>query len=311
MADAVIEFMSREPDKSLGAVVMNKAQADLLQSEIDYRIASSIKAQHYESRWAGQKNGLEKFFVKNLENVQGDERDVMFVGTVYGPESEGKVTRQYFGPINQAAGRRRLNVLFTRAKQRIETFSSMSATDIRPTNPGAEMLQGWLAYSASGVLESGAESEKEPDSEFEVHVIEELRRLGFDPKPQVGVAGYFVDIGVRHSSYGHGYLLGVECDGASYHSSPSARDRDRLRQSILEGLGWKIHRIWSTDWFMSPEKEIQKLKRVLDERLRELSEERVSNDPSQSQYKASRGNKKQGRECCLLHQGAGSADRNR
>jgi very-short-patch-repair endonuclease len=180
---------------------------------------------------------------------------------------------QRFGPINGLAGKRRLNVLFTRAKQKIVTFSSMTAADIEAdehSNPGTYMLKRWLEYSAAGVLDAGEETEREPDSDFELFVIDQIRGMGCRPVPQVGVAGYFVDIGVRHPDWPHGFVLGVECDGATYHTAKSARDRDRLRQEVLEHLGWRLHRIWSTDWFNNPRQEAEKLREVIEARLSEL-----------------------------------------
>jgi very-short-patch-repair endonuclease len=192
---------------------------------------------------------------------------------VYGPEEPGARVMQRFGPINGIAGRRRLNVLFTRAKQKIVTFSSMTAADITAeehSNAGAYMLRRWLEYSATGVLEGGEHTDREPDSDFEVFVMNQIKAMGCEPVPQVGVAGYFVDIGVRHSEWPYGFVLGVECDGATYHSAKSARDRDRLRQEVLEGLGWRLHRIWSTDWFNNPAREADRLRGVIASRLEEL-----------------------------------------
>jgi transcription elongation GreA/GreB family factor len=146
----------------------------------------------------------------------------------------------------------------------------MTGADIEAdehTNPGAYMLKRWLEFAASGVLDGGEETTKEPDSDFEVYVIDQIRAMGCKPVPQVGVAGYFVDIGIRHPEWPHGFILGVECDGATYHSAKSARDRDRLRQEVLEHLGWRLHRIWSTDWFNNPRHEAEKLRKVIAERL--------------------------------------------
>jgi transcription elongation GreA/GreB family factor len=125
----------------------------------------------------------------------------------------------------------------------------------------------WLEYAASGILDAGEETENEPDSDFEIFVINQIQAMGCKPVPQVGVAGYFVDIGVRHPEWPHGFILGVECDGATYHSAKSARDRDRLRQEVLENLGWKLHRIWSTDWFNNPRQEAERLRKIIVERL--------------------------------------------
>lgn len=270
IVDAVVEFMLTDPGRSLGVVTLNQKQRDLIKEELDHVATTNRTVQKYVDFWKEKNDGLEEFFVKNLENVQGDERDVIFIGTVYGPEEIGARVMQRFGPINGLAGKRRLNVLFTRAKQKIVTFSSMTAADIEAeenTNPGVYMLKRWLEYSASGVLDSGEETQRDPDSEFEVFVIEQIKAMGCTPVPQVGVAGYFVDIGIRHPEWPHGFILGVECDGAAYHSAKSARDRDRLRQEVLEGLGWRLHRIWSTDWFNNPRSECDKLRKVIAERL--------------------------------------------
>lgn len=273
VVDAVVDFMRNDPDRSLGVVTLNQKQRELIFEEFEHVLAHDAAVQTYVDRWRNESDGLEEFFIKNLENVQGDERDVIFIGTVYGPESAGARVAQRFGPINGVAGKRRLNVLFSRAKQKIVTFSSMSPADIlaeEEGNAGVYMLKRWLEYSATGRLESGERTSREPDSEFEVFVIEQIKSMGLIPVPQVGVAGYFIDIGIRHPDWPHGYILGVECDGASYHSAKSARDRDRLRQQILENLGWQLHRIWSTDWFNNPSREAERLRVVVENRMKEL-----------------------------------------
>lgn len=273
MVEAAIEFMKTNPDRSLGMVTLNQKQRDLLQEEMDSALARDPKAAAYVEKWLAQNDGLEEFFIKNLENVQGDERDVIFIGTVYGAETPGGPVMQRFGPINGVAGKRRLNVLFSRAKQQIVTFSSMTAADITADengNVGAYMLKRWLEYSGSGVIHAGKDTGKEPDSEFEVYVINQLRAMGCVAVPQVGVHGFFIDIGVKHPAWPHGFIMAVECDGATYHSSRSARDRDRLRQEVLEGLGWHFHRIWSTDWFNDAAKEGQRLRAAVDARLKQL-----------------------------------------
>jgi hypothetical protein len=275
MIDAALRFMRQYPERSLGLVTLNQKQRDLLLEEWAHRVEKDDTAAAYVDAWEEKNDGLERFFIKNLENVQGDERDVIFIGTVYGPEKVGGPVMQRFGPISGLAGRRRLNVLFSRAKQQIVTFSSMTAADIRAdenSNPGAFMLKRWLEYSATGVLHAGENQGLEPDSEFEVFVIKQLRSMGFVPVPQVGVAGFRIDIGIKHPSWPHGYIMGVECDGAAYHSSRSARDRDRLREQVLNGLGWKLHRIWSTDWFNDPAKEAERLRQAVAVRLDDLKQ---------------------------------------
>jgi transcription elongation GreA/GreB family factor len=273
MVDAALEFMRTDPNRSLGIVTLNQKQRDLIAEEFEYALGRERYAQSYVDVWKLQNDGLEEFFIKNLENVQGDERDVIFIGTVYGTEAQGGKVAQRFGPINGLAGKRRLNVLFSRAKEKIITFSSMTAADIiaeENGNAGAYMLKRWLEYSATGILEGGTNTARQPDSEFEVFVMDQIRSMGCEPVPQVGVAGYFVDIGVRHPSWPHGFILGIECDGANYHSAKSARDRDRLRQEVLERLGWHFHRIWSTDWFNNPRREADRMRDVISSRMREL-----------------------------------------
>jgi hypothetical protein len=142
-------------------------------------------------------------------------------------------------------------------------------------NAGAFMLKRWLEYSKTGILQGGIETNREPDSPFEEYVIQQLKAIGCEPVPQVGVAGFFIDIGIRHPSWPHGFIMGVECDGATYHSSKSARDRDRYRQEVLEGLGRHLHRIWSTDWFENPAREAERLRKAIETRLFDLRLEEV------------------------------------
>jgi transcription elongation GreA/GreB family factor len=275
MIDAALNFMRTNPDRSLGMVTLNQKQRDLLIEEMEYAVNRDNAASNYIDRWKEKNDGLETFFIKNLENVQGDERDVIFIGTVYGPAQPGGPVMQRFGPINGLAGQRRLNVLFSRAKQQIITFSSMTAADIRADedgNLGTYMLKRWLEYSATGILHAGEQTNLEPDSDFEVFVMDQIRAMGCEPVPQIGVVGYRIDIGVKHPEWPHGFIMAVECDGATYHSSKSARDRDRLRQEVLEGLGWFFHRIWSTDWFNDPHKEAEILRAAITARLQDLKD---------------------------------------
>jgi very-short-patch-repair endonuclease len=172
-----------------------------------------------------------------------------------------------FGPVNSNVGHRRLNVLFTRAKQRVDVFTSMRSGDIRipdGASVGVKTLKSYLEYAETGRLEQGEVTGREPDSDFEIFVRDRLVQHGFEVVPQVGVAGYFIDLAVKHPKRS-GYLLGIECDGATYHSSKSARDRDRLREEVLIGLKWSIYRIWSTDWFANPEHEFMRLLAHIDQ----------------------------------------------
>jgi very-short-patch-repair endonuclease len=209
----------------------------------------------------------ERFFVKNLENVQGDERDVIFLGVGYGPNSARKVFMR-FGPLNLKGGERRLNVAVTRARAGMKVISSMMPDQINLSNTnslGAKLLRSFLDYAARGTVAlSQAITSTGPgsaDSPFEEAVCEALTQRGLMLQKQVGCGGFRIDLAVLDDKIEGKYLLGIECDGATYHSSATARDRDRLRQQVLEGLGWSICRIWSTDWVQNRERQIQ---RVLD-----------------------------------------------
>jgi very-short-patch-repair endonuclease len=271
VAEAILEFMKNSPELSLGVVTLNQKQRDLLQDEMSLLVNNHPEVADYIAKW---EETLSSFFIKNLENVQGDERDVIFISTVYGRERPELPVSQRFGPINSANGHRRLNVLFTRAKERIEVFSSMTAADIRPTessNRGVHALRDYLEYIQTQQLETARLTGREPDSDFEVFVAKALRAKGFEVVAQVGVANYFIDLAIVDPNRAGTYLLGIECDGATYHSSKAARDRDRYRQEVLEKLGWKLYRIWSTDWFKNPDAEIEKLLAAIDKIVKPTS----------------------------------------
>ena len=277
VVDAVLEHMRSHPDESLGVVTLNFEQRELVEELLDRRLREDPPAIAYQERMKG---GQDTFFVKNLENVQGDERDVMFISTTYGPDTRGNQF-QRFGPINGANGHRRLNVLFTRAKKRTVVYSSLDPDRIQttPSSPwGLRALKQYLVFARTGILQQPNQGGSQPDNDFERSVGYVLKEKGYDVVPQVGVAGFFIDLGVRHPAKPGAFLLGIECDGATYHSGKSARDRDRLRQEILENLGWKLHRVWSTDWFRSRDNEI---KRLLD-RIEDL----LKNDPAYAAEKS-------------------------
>lgn len=263
-AEEILRGVLREVRRSggrrtVGVVAVNSQQADLLNDEWARLIREHPDIETMISTWEERQ---QPFFIKNLENVQGDERDVIFISLTYGPDENGHVY-QRFGPINQQNGWRRLNVLFTRAKQNMVVYSSMRSDQIIPApgNRGATALRDFVAFCERGgrSKDYGSVTEREPDSPFEEEVIDTLRRHGYLAVPQVGVSGFYIDVGVQHPQLGDDFILGVECDGATYHSAKSARDRDHLRQEILEGLGWRIYRIWSVDWYRRREREVKRL----------------------------------------------------
>ena len=222
-----------------------------------------IELNDYIDYWDLPENKIERFDVKNLENVQGDERDCVFISTIFGPQIKGKKPRQNFGPINKNTGHRRLNVLFTRAKDRLELVTSLKSSDILTENKpfGCKIFADYLLYAETGKLKvRETYGENEFESPFQDYVRKEIANLGYEVVNEVGVRGFSIDIGVKDPNNNNKFLCGVECDGATYHSAKSVRDNDKLRQEILEGLGWNIYRIWSTDWFSDKDNQIKKLK---------------------------------------------------
>ena len=271
VADLVKKHSEARPDQSLGIAAVNKAQEELIRQKIEAMQSTSKDMRNFFSYWEVEQEGLNRPFIKNLANVQGDERDVIIISTAYGKENPGDAVRNNFGPINSSMGHRWLNVLTTRARDQLHLVTSLQSSDVKnPRYRGSEFLKQYLQFAKDKKLVVGGDQEGEIDNPFEQWAVDQITSMGYEAVPQVGVKGFQVDIGVKHPSCA-GYILGIECDGAAYHSSPSARDRDILRQSLLEGWGWKIHRIWSTDWLWHPGKTRDKLKIALDKSLRDNS----------------------------------------
>jgi very-short-patch-repair endonuclease len=261
-AKAVMAHAATMPHLSLGVVAFSMAQRDLIQVEVELLRRDSPALEAFFT----QQHQTEPFFIKNLENVQGDERDVILISIGYGRNETGRIAKE-FGPLNRDGGERRLNVLITRAKLGMEVFSNFRADELEldaSARHGVRALKHFLKYAETGELDIPWETGREADSPFELEVMLALRERGYQLELQVGTAGYFIDIGVKDPDYPGRYVLAIECDGASYHSSRSARDRDRLRQEVLESLGWRFHRIWSTDWFRNPGKETERAVAVIE-----------------------------------------------
>lgn len=255
VAKAVREHFVKYPHESLGVAAFSQPQMTAIEDELErLRLEDPTFERFFRN------NRREPFFVKNLETIQGDERDVIFISVGYGRDRDGRISMN-FGPVNQAGGERRLNVLMTRARKRCEIFTNLSSNDIRSTGSrGVEVLKRFLHYAETGKLASLPLHHGGFDSPFEEAVYQELSKLGYQVHSQIGVAGYFIDLAIVDPDQPGRYLLGIECDGANYHSARSARDRDRLRQIVLEQhRGWCIHRIWSTDWFMNPQVQLERL----------------------------------------------------
>ncbi|MGY3450093.1 very-short-patch-repair endonuclease [Bradyrhizobium sp. USDA 4353] len=261
VAEAVMRHAKEMPERSLGVATFSVAQRQAIQDQLEIMRKESPETEEFFSRGTS-----EPFFVKNLENIQGDERDVIFISIGYGRTKEGFVSMS-FGPLNSDGGERRLNVLISRAKLRCEVFSSITGDDIdlsRAKGHGIAALKTFLTFAQTGQLGIAQETGRDPDSVFEEQVAAKLRALGHDVKTQIGTAGFFVDLAIVDPDKPGRFLLGIECDGAQYHASRSARDRDRLRQNVLEAHGWVLHRIWSTDWFLRPKEETEKVLRAIE-----------------------------------------------
>ena len=256
----VFELMETLPyDESVGVVALSRAQADLIETLIEQ---GRLDRRDLDDRFG--EDQPERFFVKNLENVQGDERDHMILSVGYGPTPAGAVPNR-FGPINREGGERRLNVAVTRARRSMSVVHSLRPEHITSEMSGARQLRRYLEYARNPdtALEAEVIGTGEPESPFEEAVLAALRKRGHSVAAQVGVSSYRIDLAIQ-SQRGHRFDLGIECDGVTYHRSPAARDRDWLRQQVLEGLGWRIHRVWSTAWIKDPDGEMAAIERALD-----------------------------------------------
>ena len=260
VAELVLEHFRTQPDRSLGVIAFSQAQQNRILDELERMRKEDPALEEFF-----REDRDERFFVKNLENVQGDERDAILFSIGYGPDSHGKVAMR-FGPLNRQGGERRLNVAVTRARQAMTVVSSLEAADIdlgRTQAEGVRLLRAFLDYASRGKValeEAISEANAaEFDSPFEREVYDECVRRGLQLHRQVGCGGFKIDLAVIDSQAPGRYSLGIECDGATYHSSATARDRDRLRQSVLEDLGWRLCRIWSTDWLRNREKQVERI----------------------------------------------------
>lgn len=269
VAEIIFEHFKKHPNRSIGVIAFGEVQ----QQAIDTAIRKMrMENQMYESFFSEDKE--EAFFVKNLENVQGDERDTVVFSIGYAKDVNG-VFRMNFGPLSKSGGERRLNVAITRAKYNVKLVGSILPTDINTekiTSDGPKLLRAYIDFALNGVASLSREITEsdivEHDSPFEKAVYNYLDRKGYKLATQVGCSGYRIDMAVKHPTLSGQYVLGIECDGAAYHSARTARERDRLRQDVLEQMGWKIYRIWSTDWINDPVTEGEKLIKAVEDALK-------------------------------------------
>ena len=280
VAEAMIEHARRSPRLSLGVGTFSVAQRDAILDELEL-----LRRDHPETEDFFSLTPVEPWFVKNLENIQGDERDVILISVGYGFDASGYFSMN-FGPLNREGGERRLNVLISRARERCVVFSSIVAdnVDLRRTSAvGVKSLKTFLHFAETGKLETAEATGRDFDSDFEIDVANTISSLGYEVDQQVGMAGFFIDLAVVDPERPGRYILGVECDGATYHSARWARDRDRLRQAVLENHGWSLHRIWSTDWFQSRDAQIKKLAAAIEKQLQGNRHDAERFNESQSQ----------------------------
>lgn len=266
--------------QSIGVVTFNTEQQSLIENLLD---AERNKDPRIE--WAFSKDSIiEPIFVKNLDTVQGDERDVILFSVTFGPDKSGHITMN-FGDLNRQGGERRLNVALTRARSEMVVFSSLppEKIDLSRTSAAAVAdLKHFLGYAEKGPSILGSSifgPQTDFESPFEIAVARALKDKGWQVHPQIGVSAYRVDLGIVHPDKPGLYLAGVECDGAVYHSSATAKDRDKVRQAVLERLGWKLYRIWSTDWWTNQPKALEDIHVKLTQLLEETQKQEVPVQP--------------------------------
>ena len=270
IAQAVMRHAKKTPQLSLGVVAFGIVQRELIILEVERLRRENPECDEFFQHHAGG----DEFFIKNLENVQGDERDVIYISVCYGRKADGKIF-QNFGLINKVGGERRLNVLISRARLSMEVFANFNADELRVTDNspvGLKSLQVFLRYAETRNFER---SEQDSDSEvspFEKQLFKAISNLGYPMEQQVGRQGFYLDLAIKKSDHEEQYLLAIESDGASYQNASSVRDRERLRASVLSGLGWRQHRVWSTDWYRNSESEIKRIVEAIEESKSALSE---------------------------------------
>ena len=287
IVDLVFDNFKRYPERSLGVVTFSVSQQELVDRLIAKRRRTDSSCDEFF-----RADRPEPFFVKNLETVQGDERDTVIIGVAYGKDTQGRLLHN-FGPLNRVGGERRLNVAVTRAKYNVQVVSGLHATDIdlsKTQSLGAKLLHDYLDYAEHGtqtLLNTRGASNPFDHFEYdlETEIVEFLRANGFDADMHVGCSAFRIDIAVKPQRTAN-YVLAVECDGNIYHSSKTTRDRDRLRRDILQRMGWSFYRVWSTDWFRNKKIEQERLLSAVTDAVNraKTAVQGVTNVPSTPQH---------------------------
>jgi very-short-patch-repair endonuclease len=277
----ILDHARTRPDESLGVITLGLPHMRRIEAKLD----AALRSRGDVAEFFAEKDVENSFFVKNLERVQGDERDAIILSTGFGKTADGRM-RYSWGPLLREGGERRLNVAVTRARKRLTLVTAFRAEDADPsrvTREGGKLLCDYLRYADSGGGDPGASGAEDPPlNPFELDVLERLQNAGIPVIPQYGVGGMRIDFAAQHPQFPGRMVLAIEADGASYHSSRNARDRDRLRQEHLERLGWRFHRIWSTDWFNNPHREIAKVRAAYEQAIARSGPNDGARQPPQS-----------------------------
>ncbi|MBE9055169.1 AAA domain-containing protein [Sphaerospermopsis sp. LEGE 08334] len=256
VVEIILKHAMEKPNETLGVITMGIKHAQ----KIEFVLEQQLKERPELTPFFNEDN-YEHFFIKNIEKVQGDERDTIILSIGYGKDRSGNLPHR-FGPLLYQGGERRLNVAISRARKSMILVSSFSHHDIdlnKTKARGVELLKFYIQYAASGGKLLGDKGISEiPLNPFEQDIFDNLTNQGISLIPQWGVSNYRIDMVAKHPEKPGEFVLAIECDGATYHSSPTARERDRLRQQQLESLGWRFHRIWSIDWFNNKQEEIKR-----------------------------------------------------
>ena len=267
-AEAVVDYVfdcvkRYGHSKSIGVGTFSAKQSRIIEDVLETKLKDNSELKEFFNE------STEGFFIKNLENIQGDERDIIIISVGYGKDQNSKFNLN-FGPLNHEGGERRLNVLITRAKEQCIVFSNFKSSEMHTndkTPRSIECLKNFLHYAETGEFAPIYHTGEDFDSPFEESVYNFLTDEGYEVEKQVGCAGYKIDLAIVDKDNANRYILAIECDGATYHSSKLSRDRDRLRQEILENLGWKFHRIWSTDWYHNRSSAKKRLVKTIEETI--------------------------------------------
>lgn len=310
--ELVIDHIEKHPDRSLGIIAFSEKQQQAIAREIQLFREKNPK---YEEFFKEGKE--EEFFIKNLENVQGDERDTIFFSVGYAKTKAqklaGKSMTLRFGPLGKQGGERRLNVAITRAKRNVKLISSILPSDIdlsRTESEGVRMLHDYIAFAMNGSMSLAGSQAHVAQDEFKSSIADYIRSKGYIVRESIGCSGYKIDIAIKHPSQREEYVAGVECDGLSYVSARTARDRDRLRKSVLSSMGWRLYRVWSTEWYKNPEIEGQKLIAFIDAAIAEVDlrirheeeEQRLAEERKKAQLEKERKAKEQAEKERLMQE---------